>query len=123
MSITTKQIIMMNSLFPRRKVLSITLLKYTTFCDVAYLDKNGDGTISPQELSDALAECDIKISQDSLLQLMAHDLPKRSSKGPQLTSEAFVVRASLLHTSTENHPESMIEGLAAISCQKFWRGL
>lgn len=62
-------------------------------CGAAYLDKNHDGLISPQELSEALAESQIMVSGATLSQLMnEEDYPGRQQpEGPMLTKEGFAV--------------------------------
>ena len=60
----------------------------------AYVDKNKDGLISAQELSDALAESGITVSQATLRQLMSKETSSQQpDQEPMLTEENFAVSA------------------------------
>ena len=60
----------------------------------AYVDKNKDGLISAQELSDALAESGITVSQATLKQLMSKETPSQQpDQEPMLTEINFAVSA------------------------------
>lgn len=64
----------------------------TYFC-AAYLDRNGDGMISPAELKSALKEAEIEISECQLKELMQETL-HQDAGNPVLSEELFVVLTS-----------------------------
>ena len=72
----------------------------TYFC-AAYLDRNGDGMISPAELKSALKEAEIEISECQLKELMQETL-HQDADNPVLSEELFVV-----HTSCQRSWQSL----------------